>query len=369
MLVDMPGNPFLALPTNDGCWVFVSITSGNPRRRGGIAVLRRSGGTIRVARVIPLEGNPTGMVLTHRDSLLVVATGNGIAFIDVSRAKTGRGKPLLGLMRDGNPGAGRIYAATTGDGTIAFISDERSESITVVDLAKAVSNGFSRSAIVGRIPVGNDPVGLAISPDGKSMFTVSQSVPAALGWPSVCRPEGTAGSGSPDHSRGAIIIVDVARASADPRRGVESAFPAGCNTVRIVLSPDGERAYVSSRGTNDLLVFDTQRLRTDTAHALVAVVPVGTAPVGIAVIDSGRKVIVTSSNRFGAPTDPQDLTVVDATRVSEGRGAVIGSISVGAFPRELRVTADGRTLLLTNFGSQSLQVIDINRLPIRPPVR
>jgi DNA-binding beta-propeller fold protein YncE len=136
-----------------------------------------------------------------------------------------------------------------------------------------------------------------------------------------------------------------------------------------VLSPDGERAYVSSRGTNDLLVFDTQRLRTDTAHALVAVVPVGTAPVGIAVIDSGRKVIVTSSNRFGAPTDPQDLTVVDATRVSEGRGAVIGSISVGAFPRELRVTADGRTLLLTNFGSQSLQVIDINRLPIRPPVR
>ena len=34
------------------------------------------------------------------------------------------------------------------------------------------------------------------------------------------------------------------------------------------------------------------------------------------------------------------------------------------FPRELRVTADGKTLLITNFASKSLQLVDLARLPL-----
>ena len=47
-------------------------------------------------------------------------------------------------------------------------------------------------------------------------------------------------------------------------------------------------------------------------------------------------------------------------------GAVVGSVSAGAFPRELRVTPDGRTLILTNFGSRTVQTIDLSRLPPSP---
>jgi hypothetical protein len=43
---------------------------------------------------------------------------------------------------------------------------------------------------------------------------------------------------------------------------------------------------------------------------------------------------------------------------------VLGIIPAGAFPHELWVPADERTLFLTNFGSNSLQMLDINRLPI-----
>ena len=167
--------------------------------------------------------------------------------------------------------------------------------------------------------------------------------------------------------QGAIHVVDVARAKIDPAHSIIASVPAGCSAVRLVLSPSGERAYVTARNSNALLVFDTAKLLNDPAHALVGRLSVGTAPVGIAVVDSGRKVIVTNSNRFaGSKDDHQVLTVVDATRMGDGGAAVMGTVAAGAFPREMRVTADGGTLLLTNFGSSSIQMFDLSRLPIDP---
>jgi len=54
--------------------------------------------------------------------------------------------------------------------------------------------------------------------------------------------------------------------------------------------------------------------------------------------------------------------VLDAAKIRGNQDAAIGRIPVGAFPRELRVPADGQTLYLTNFGSNSLQVMDVERL-------
>ena len=59
------------------------------------------------------------------------------------------------------------------------------------------------------------------------------------------------------------------------------------------------------------------------------------------------------------------ITVIDAQNIRGGKAAVIGTVSAGVFPRELAVTSDQRTLLLTNFGSKSLAVIDIPRLPVQ----
>jgi len=55
--------------------------------------------------------------------------------------------------------------------------------------------------------------------------------------------------------------------------------------------------------------------------------------------------------------------VIDASKVDQGAAAIIGSIPAGAFPREMRVTSDGRTLILTNFGSRTVQMIDLARIP------
>jgi DNA-binding beta-propeller fold protein YncE len=144
-------------------------------------------------------------------------------------------------------------------------------------------------------------------------------------------------------------------------------MPAGCNVVRLELSPSGDRAYATARNSNALMVFDTSKLRSDSSHALVARVPVGTAPVGVTVIDSGRKVIVANSNRFaGSANDRQTLTVVDAALVAQGERAIIGSIAAGAFPRSLEVTRDGKMLIVANFNSKQIELVDLTKLPVEP---
>jgi DNA-binding beta-propeller fold protein YncE len=87
------------------------------------------------------------------------------------------------------------------------------------------------------------------------------------------------------------------------------------------------------------------------------------AAVPVVVTDAGKTVIVGNSNRFGA-ADAGTLTVLDATKIERGAEAVTGSIASGAFPRDLTLTPDGRTLLVANYGSRSLQMVDAERLPI-----
>jgi DNA-binding beta-propeller fold protein YncE len=77
-------------------------------------------------------------------------------------------------------------------------------------------------------------------------------------------------------------------------------------------------------------------------------------------------VLVTNSNRFqGSADDRQSVTVIDAARVTSGASAIVGEIPSGAFPREMRVMPNGRTLVLTNFASHTVQLVDLQRLPGR----
>ena len=365
-MVEVPGSPFQALPSADGCWIFVSLTNV-AGSRPGVVVIRREGGKASVARVVDLTGNPTGMQLTHDGKLLIVAGGNRLAFIDAERATSGRGNAVLGYL-DERRTLGRIYVNVTADDKYAFVADERANTITIVDLAASQRERFRASAIVGKIPTGPAPISVVFSPDDKLLYITSETAPASLGWPNECRREGAASDSALVRPRGAILVADVERALKDPVHSVIAAVGAGCSSVRLVLSPTGDRAYVSARSSNALLVFDRAKLVEDPGHSLLATVPVGTAPVGVAVVDSGRAIVVTNSNRFGGTgaADKPSLSVVDASKVGQGTGAVIGSIPSGDFPREMRVTADGRTLVLTNFASHTVELIDLARaLPRR----
>jgi hypothetical protein len=131
--------------------------------------------------------------------------------------------------------------------------------------------------------------------------------------------------------------------------------------VRVALSASGAVAWVTARGGNALLAFKTALLVTDPVHAFVASIDVGPAPVGLALIHHDSEIIVADSNRFARGLSPQTLTLVDATRALMGRPALLGTLAVGSFPRELAL--DGPTLLVTNYTSASLSLIDLSQLP------
>jgi DNA-binding beta-propeller fold protein YncE len=255
----------------------------------------------------------------------------------------------------------------TADDRWLFLSDESTGTISVVDLVKARQTHFHASAVVGQIPVGRAPIALTFSADQRLLYTTSQIVPETYGWPPVCSAPGSDTLRQRvKYAKGAILVIDVARAAQDPGKAVVGAMAAGCNPVRLATSPRGDVAYVNARTDNALLAFDTGKLLTDTANALIARVPVGVNPVGLIVLREGAWVVATNSNRFGDPTIPQSLVVIDAHNLKSD-SAVLGTIPAGIFPRELRVTNDQRTLLLTNFVSKNVAVIDIARMQPTPP--
>ena len=367
--INLPGDPFQAISTPDGCWLFASLVKGssNPSE-AGIAVLRRSDGIISLKRTLTAKEllakvAVLGMVLTHDGKLLIATTDTGIAFLNVDALISGKGSALLGEFSDG-PNAASIYVNVTADDHFAFVSDESQNTITVIDLGKAKSNGYSISSIVGKIPTAIAPIALTFSPDGGLLYSTSEIAISNWGWPDTCPLEEPQPS-KPDlrQPEGAILVIDVAKAETNPESSVVAKAPAGCVPVRLVLSPDGERAYVSLRDENALAVFDAGKLVSDPAHARIARVPVGTAPVGVAVVNSGKLILVTNSNRFaGGVSDHQSVNIVADQLTATPDQAVVGQIPAGAFPRELHLTQDGQTLLLTNFNSETLELVDLTRL-------
>jgi DNA-binding beta-propeller fold protein YncE len=239
----------------------------------------------------------------------------------------------------------------------------------VINLEKARHSNFDRSAIVGKIPVGVASIALTFSPDEKWLYTTSEVAPASWNWPVACPPDRQDRASFPklEVPEGAVIALDVRRALTDPGHAVVAKVPAGCSPIRLAITRDGGSLWVSARRSDAVLGFDTSKLRNDPLHARIGSVPVGTAPVGIAVLPDGKRVVVANSNRIAAdPNTPQTVSVIDTEKVRAGTPAVIGTIPAGAFPREFSQSPDRRTLFLGNYLSNTLEVIDLEKLPVAP---
>lgn len=371
--VNLPGDlPFQALPSADGCWIFVSLASGKDEARnndpkGKVALLRREGGQITLKRSVAVGGNPAGMVLTHDGLMLIVADGNRIAFLDTRRLISGQGSVVLGYWNDDARMPGRTYVNVTSDDHYIFVSDEQADTVSVIRLTDARDARHFKPEAVGRIPVGVGPVAVTLSADEHYLYTTTITMPPSDKWPATCVKEWDP-SAKPQ-PQGAIFVIDVERAKINPRDAVISTSVGGCSPVRLVLSDNGDTAYVSGRGENNLLVFDTSKLINDPSHALRAKVPTGQAPIGIALVDGGRKVIVSNSNRFGASSDSHSLVVIDAEAIDTGAAAIVGNLPAQELPREMRVTSDQKTLLVVNTMSQKLEVLDLDRINAQIDVR
>jgi DNA-binding beta-propeller fold protein YncE len=341
--VETPGRPFIAVASADGCWLFVALghLKGDKMGSGGVAVLHNDGGGFRVAHMAPMKDYPGGLALSHDGKTLAVTTLATIGIFDVARLEVGD----AGAQTAALPiGAGGIYLAISRDDRLMFVSEEREARLAVLDFAKARTSG--EKVELGVIPVGRAPVGLAFSPGGGRLYATSESVSPKI-FPPSCEPErGDHGQ----HPEGVLTIIDVATAGQDPSKAVIGVRKAGCNPVRVALSPDGATAWVTARGDHRLEAFSTAGLAGASTAAPDISIKVGRAPIGVAVRPDGTQVWVANSNRF-VTGRPGSLTAVSPA------GAVLRTVATGVFPRDLSFLPDGKTLVVAQYDSLAVQFV------------
>ena len=248
---------------------------------------------------------------------------------------------------------GEIAAAP--DGKKVYVS--RDEDVVVVD---TVSN-----TVESTIPVGHLIWNLAVSPDGGRLYALSSDAKALLvidlasKQVSATVPIGERPIGlvvTPDGSRVYIAHQGIGPNGAHPTattvvdtatNSVITNIPLGdFESTGITVSPDGHRIYVSNiltgTSTGHVAVIDTA------TNTLVTTIPTEFSPFGLAVTPDGSKVYVTHS------FDNRVSVIATATN------AVTGTILVGKAPQEgVAVTPDGSKLLVANILSNNVMIIDV----------
>ena len=259
----------------------------------------------------------------------------------VNRAGGGRVGRLLGsliavllgalcLLTPPSALAGTAYVANDGAGTVTPINTATNTPGTPITVAS--------------------PVGIAITPDGKTAYVGSY--------------------GSPD-----VTPIDTAT------NAVEPGIKIGNLPEVIAITPDSSTAYVTSAGVNLVTPID---IATNTPEESITV---GGNPAGIAITPDGKTAYVTDDEGV-TPIDTATNKVESTITVVEGPEGIaitpdgatayvtneLGStvtpiniatntpgapITVGSHPTAIAITPDGKTAYVTNDGGTSVTPIDL----------
>ncbi len=319
---------------------------------GEVEVLRNRGFAPRVVRRISLpatarNGLP-GLALTHDGRYLLVAAGSGAVVIDARRAERGSRRAVLGRLTSAAPGnpalAGAVAVVISPGDRYAYVARSRAGGIAVFNLAAALAVRLRRSGYIGRVPLLYGPSDVAVDPGGRWLYATSLA--SATG----------AGSGT-------LSLIDATRAKTDPSTALVHSVAAGCEPVRVALSAGGRLVWVTALADHALLGFSRSRLLHHPRRARVAYVLLGSAPVGVAPVNSGRRLLVADSGPSAAAAPGPGVSVVDVGAALGGRPAVLGSVPAGVYPREITVPPGRRTAYVTNSGSAQVEAVNLNDLP------
>lgn len=122
---------------------------------------------------------------------------------------------------------------------------------------------------------------------------------------------------------------------------VVASIPGGSGPFGVAVNPDGTRVYVSNDGGNTVSVINA------VTNTLLTSITVGANPRGIAITSDGNRVYVT--NR-GANT---------VSVINTATNAVIATVPVGSYPNWIAISPDGSKAYVNNYFSNSVSVINI----------
>jgi DNA-binding beta-propeller fold protein YncE len=347
----VPQRPSALVLSAGGDTLFVGVDRGYGTA-GVLAYRRDATDTFVSLGHADVDGGVRALALAPDGQMLVVATRTGIATLPVAATEGGSG--ALRALRDG-PAPGTSQVAVSHDGAFAFYTNT-----ATAELGIARIDGGAPS-VVAHVALDRAPQGIALSPDGKTLYVASE----------VARDDNAAPSGADDARvartrcaadlgpSGVLTVLDTAALVSDPAHAVIARVAAGCDPVRVAVVPRDGTVWVSDRGEDRVLAFSALKLRADPAHALLAAVAVGSKPVGLAPSADGTHVVTADSNRAIDPDAPGArgaVSVVDVPAALRGAQGAVSTLPAGAEPREVAAQSDG-TFLVTSAGERAVDVV------------
>ena len=164
---------------------------------------------------------------------------------------------------------------------------------------------------VGRVKTGDHPFSALLSKDGKNLYVTN------LGGAEVA-------------------VVDVSNPS---QPAVTATIPTGPHPNDLALSADGQVLFVSCGNTNHVLAIDLagKRQLESIQVALGPKAPAGSTPNSLAMSPDGKTL-------YAANADNNTVAVIDVE--DRGKSEVEGFIPTGWYPTLVRVTRDGKRVII-----------------------
>jgi YVTN family beta-propeller protein len=197
-------------------------------------------------------------------------------------------------------GVGPVGVTVTPDGKTVYVTNQWNGTVSVIDTA---TNNVTKT-----VKVGTYPFGISVTPDGKTVYVANY-------WSNT------------------VSVIDTAT------NNVTKTVNVGFNPRGIAVTPDGKTVYVANYWSNTVSVIDTA------TNNVTATVNVGSYPVGVAVTPDGKKVYV-------ANTNSNDISVIDTAT-----NTVTDTVNVGKSPWEIVFTPGGTKAYITNTNSKNVSVI------------
>ena len=237
-------------------------------------------------------------------------------------------------------GALRLPAMAAAGSFQIYVSNERSNNVTVID-------GTSFAALA-TFPVGKRPRGIHASPDGKLVYVALSGTPVepppkldAKGNPIFTnKGDDDDDESKSDKKADGVGVIDVAS------RKVVRKLKVGSDPEEFDLSADGKTLIVSNEDVKTASLIDTA------SGKMLRIVPITGEPEGVGISPDGKRVWLTCETSG-------DIFCVDLTSFK-----VLGHVQVGQRPRSVAFVQNAKYAVVPSESAGKLYVIDAARIAL-----
>ncbi len=259
--------------------------------------------TFALAKTLHVGSEPTGVAANSKKNEIYVVN-SASSTINVINAETNTVVATIGVQ--GRP----YFIDVSTDGKRGYVANSGSSNVSVIDL--------DRRTVIANIRVGSSPGLARISPDGETVVVSNRN----------------------DNS---ISLIDAKLLK------VRATLPVCQHPEDIAILPDSGKAFVSCSGSNQVASIQLKSPGPPPKEdRVLALIDVGRTPVSLTLKPDGGEIVVCNF-------DSDSISMIET-----GNDEVGNSQEIGKHPSHGIVTLDNSRLYVSNFGSNTVAVYDID---------